>query len=190
MKLLGVLPFARFLLERSLEPADVAIDCTAGNGHDTLFLANLVGERGHVYSVDVQDEAIQQTHNRLIEAGLRDRVTLKKVGHEHVTDLISSYQHKKVKGAIFNLGYLPGGDKSIVTHASTTIQAVESLLAIMPKGGVIVLVIYHGHEEGALERDGVMNYVTSLDQKKVHVLNYSFINQANQPPFIVAIEKR
>ncbi|MED1600184.1 class I SAM-dependent methyltransferase [Alkalihalophilus marmarensis] len=190
MKLLGVLPFARFLLERSISPGDIAVDCTAGNGHDTLFLANLVGNAGHVYSVDIQETAITNTKLKVEEAEVASRVTLHQSGHEHISTLIPKEEYDRVKGAIFNLGYLPGGDKSIVTQSQTTIKAIDSLLELMPKGGMIVLVIYHGHAEGAAERDHLMEYVTRLDQKKAHVLNYSFINQANNPPFIVAIEKR
>ncbi|MDV2686378.1 class I SAM-dependent methyltransferase [Alkalihalophilus lindianensis] len=190
MKLLGVLPFARFLLERSISPGDIAVDCTAGNGHDSLFLAKLVRENGHVYSVDVQETAILNTRARLDEAEVSSRVTLTQSGHQHIATIIPSDQHARVKGAIFNLGYLPGGDKSIVTQSDTTIEAIEALLELMPKEGVIVLVIYHGHTEGAVERDHLLHYVENLDQKKAHVLNYSFINQANHPPFVVAIEKR
>ena len=49
LKLDRILPYARILLEKAVSPGDIAIDATAGNGHDTLFLAKLVGENGHVY---------------------------------------------------------------------------------------------------------------------------------------------
>ncbi len=155
MNVLGVLPFARFLIENTLEPGDCAIDCTVGNGHDTVFLAKLVGENGHVYGFDIQAEAISSTTARLNEEKLNDRVTLFQIGHEHVLTTIPEQKQSKMKAAIFNLGYLPGGDKSIVTKPSSTVAAIRSLLAMMPKGGTIVLVIYHGHEEGQIEKDRV-----------------------------------
>ncbi|MBL1704899.1 rRNA methyltransferase, partial [Klebsiella pneumoniae] len=55
---------------------------------------------------------------------------------------------------------------------------------------IIVLVIYHGHPEGQVERDAVLKFAEELDQKQAHVLRYGFINQQNNPPFIVAIEER
>ncbi|WP_100405167.1 class I SAM-dependent methyltransferase [Bacillus solitudinis] len=189
MKLRGVLPFARFLLEEVLEPGDIAIDCTAGNGHDSVFLAKLV-PAGHVYSFDIQIEAIENTRTRLEEHDLSHRVTLIHEGHETVKQHIPVSDYSKVHAAIFNLGYLPGGDKTIVTEPSSTIQAIDSLLTFMPRGGTIVLVIYHGHEKGKIEKEYVEAYTESLDQQHVHVLKYQFINQDQSPPFVIAIEKR
>lgn len=190
MNLEGVLPFARSLLKKAINEGDVAIDCTIGNGHDTLFLASLVGATGTVLGFDIQEAAIQQTTERLQANNMLDRVTLIKQGHQHVKEVIDPQYVGKVTGAIFNLGYLPGSDKTIVTKPETTISAIEQLLDIMVTGGIIVLVVYHGHEEGAVERDSLLQYVKELDQQRVHVLQYQFINQKNCPPFIIAIEKR
>ena len=184
-----ILPFAQFLLQSALEPGDIAIDGTAGNGHDTAYLANIVGETGHVYGFDIQSEAIENTKEKLRSENLLQQCTLIQTGHEHVKAYVSEQQYGQVKAAIFNLGYLPGGDKSIVTGAKSTIAAIEQLLEIMAPKGIIVLVIYHGHTGGASERDAVLDYATSLPQDKAHVLQYGFINQVNHPPFIVAIEK-
>lgn len=190
MKLEGILPFARTLLKCTVKAGDIAVDATAGNGHDTLFLAGLVAEEGQVFSFDVQKEAIENTRNRLEEHEIQERVTLIHKGHENILSSIPERLHGKITGAIFNLGYLPGGDKSVVTKPQTTISAIEQLLEIMAREGIIVLVIYHGHPEGKTERDELLTYVTGLEQKLVHVLRYQFINQKNEPPFIIAIEKR
>ncbi|WP_078555565.1 class I SAM-dependent methyltransferase [Bacillus alkalicellulosilyticus] len=190
MNLIRILPFARNLLESVLGEGDVAVDGTAGNGHDTLFLAQLVGKTGHVYSFDIQAEALKNTKTRLEENGASNQVTLIHKGHEGVKDFIPSSGYDKLKAAIFNLGYLPGGDKSIVTTADTTITAIESLFEMMAPGGIIILVIYHGHEEGKLEKHAVVEYASHLPQDKAHVLQYQFINQKNDPPFIIAIEKK
>lgn len=190
MKLEGILPFARTLLKRAIKCGDAVVDATIGNGHDTLFLAQLVGKNGQVFGFDVQEEALENTKRKLDSENLLDVVTLFHLGHEEVTNSIPADFHGKITGAIFNLGYLPGGDKAIVTHADTTISAIEQLIELLAPEGIIVLVIYHGHEEGAIERDQLLPFVEQLDQKKVHVLQYQFINQQNQPPFIVAIEKR
>lgn len=185
MKLQRVLQYAKFLLTESIEKGEVAVDATAGNGHDTLFLAELVGENGHVYSFDIQQDAVNTTINRLKENGFEDRATVILDGHQHVTNYISD----EIAGAVFNLGYLPGANHEIITKGETTIAAIEGLLNLLKVNGMIVLVIYHGHEGGKAERDAVLNYVSNLPQKYVHVLKYEFLNQKNDPPFIVAIEK-
>ncbi|OMP67410.1 class I SAM-dependent methyltransferase [Domibacillus epiphyticus] len=190
MTLDGILPFARLLLEKAVSPGCFAVDATAGNGHDTLFLANLIGESGHVFAFDVQEQALKKTGERLKQENVANRVTLFQSGHEKAKNLIPAEHHGQLTAAVFNLGYLPKSDKTIVTKPETTIQAVRDLFDMLRPGGLIVLVIYHGHEEGALERDAVVSFAESLDQQLAHVMRYEFINQANNPPFIIAIEKR
>ncbi len=190
MKLERILPFMRTLLGKAVSAGDVTVDATVGNGHDTLFLANLVGPEGKVYGFDIQEEAIQSCSSKLSAQNLNERVSLFQKGHEHVKASVPEKDHGKITGAVFNLGYLPGGDKSIVTGPTTTIAAVEQLLDIMAPEGIIVIVIYHGHPEGQLERDSLLEYAKNIKQDEAHVLQYQFINQQNHPPFILAIEKR
>ncbi|WP_235597825.1 methyltransferase domain-containing protein, partial [Geobacillus stearothermophilus] len=70
MAIMNILPFARFLLDQAVNEGDIAVDATVGNGHDTVFLAELVGERGHVFGFDIQAEAIATARARLAEHGL------------------------------------------------------------------------------------------------------------------------
>ncbi|MDG4656454.1 class I SAM-dependent methyltransferase [Ectobacillus antri] len=190
MKLDRVLPFARLLLEKAVRPGDYAVDATMGNGHDTCFLASIVGPTGKVFAFDIQEEALKQTKKRLSEQNMMDRAVLFHSSHDQLLDALPADANGHVTGAVFNLGYLPGGDKRIVTKPNSTIAAIQQLLQVMAPEGIIVLVIYHGHPEGQIERDEVIQFAMSLDQKEAHVLRYEFINQANNPPFIIAIEKR
>ncbi len=190
MKIDRILPFARKLLQLAIHEGDYAVDATIGNGHDTAMLASLVGESGHVFGYDIQTEAIENTTSRLKEQGLFDRVSLFQESHNQLIKTIPIEAHGIIAGAIFNLGYLPGGNKEIVTKPDSTIEAVEQLLSLMKPEGVIVLVVYHGHEEGAIERDRLLEFCSTLDQNRAHVLMYRFMNQMNHPPFIIAIEKR
>ncbi|WP_419958750.1 class I SAM-dependent methyltransferase [Psychrobacillus psychrotolerans] len=185
MKIKRVLPFAKQLLMSTVEPGDTVVDATAGNGHDTLFLTELVGENGHVYAFDVQAEAIQATSDRLEEANKLELATLIQDGHEN----LHLYIQQEVSAAIFNLGYLPGSDHEIITTGNSTLQAIESLLQLLKVGGMIVLVVYHGHPGGKEEKDALLSYVQQLPQSFAHVLSYQFLNQQNNPPFIIAIEK-
>ncbi|WP_078379321.1 class I SAM-dependent methyltransferase [Sutcliffiella halmapala] len=190
MKLERVLPYSKKLLKLAITEGDIAVDCTVGNGHDTVFLAELVGSSGHVYGFDIQEQAIKETAEQLDKKEASKRVTLFKASHARLLEHIPVEDHSNIRGAIFNLGYLPGGDKEIVTLAESTITAIEQLLSVMTKEAVIVLVVYHGHPEGQVERDALLDFVMNLDQKKAHVLQYRFMNQVNNPPFIIAIEKK
>ena len=185
MKLERVIQYAQTLLRQAIDEGDIAVDATAGNGHDTVFLADLVGPNGYVYAFDVQKEAVDSTLLRVLDHAFEDRVRVLNRGHEEVDQFID----KEIGAAIFNLGYLPGSNHSIVTKANTTLEAVRKMLNMLKVGGMIVLVVYHGHEGGKEERDEVIRYVSELPQKYVHVLRYEFINQKNDPPFIIALEK-
>ena len=46
-------------------PGETVVDATAGNGNDTQFLAELVGENGHVLAFDIQQAALDSTAERL-----------------------------------------------------------------------------------------------------------------------------
>lgn len=190
MKLEKILPYSHSLLEKAATTGDIVVDATVGNGNDTIFLAKLVGPTGTVFGFDIQEEAIVRTKKKLENSDLLDSVILFQSGHENMMDCIPDFYHGKIKAAIFNLGYLPKGDHSIVTKPETTIAAIEQLLEIMDVEGMIVLVIYHGHTEGKVEKEALLKFLTNLDQQKAHVLLYQFLNQKNDPPFIVAIEKR
>ncbi|MEK4381346.1 class I SAM-dependent methyltransferase [Aeribacillus sp. FSL K6-2848] len=190
MNLIRILPFAKKLMASAVQNGDIVIDATVGNGHDTVFLAQLVGEQGHVFGYDIQKQALEETEKRLKECGLIDRVTLFHSSHDDIFNTIPKKHHNHIAGAMFNLGYLPGGQKNIVTKPESTIEAVKQLLSILRPGGMIVLVVYHGHPEGKRERDELLKFAEQIDQHTAHVLEYRFLNQKNSPPFIVAIENR
>lgn len=190
MKLDSIPSFVKSLLQKAVKNGDIVVDATIGNGYDTVFLAELVGEKGRVFGFDVQEEAVNATQDRINRQGLSDRVTLFHCGHEHILENVPSSCYGRVTGATFNLGYLPGSNKAIVTKPETTIPAIRQLLEIMEPEGIIVVEIYHGHPGGAEERDALLQFCQQLDQKAAHVLQYQFINQKNYPPFIIAIEKR
>ncbi|WP_066192636.1 MULTISPECIES: class I SAM-dependent methyltransferase [Gracilibacillus] len=181
----SVIQFSHQLLADTLKPGDLAIDATCGNGHDTLKLAQFVGEKGKVYAFDIQEQAIENTRSLVSNANMK-QVEIIHDGHQHIEQYLDQ---QPIAGAIFNLGYLPKADHSITTLPKTTISAVDTILSVLKQNGRVVLVIYHGHPGGADERDQLLSYCQQLDQKNYQVLQYQFINQRNHPPFILAIEK-
>mgnify|MGYP000849339610 FL=1 len=178
--MLRPLEMAHAFLSEVITKEDIVVDATMGNGHDTLFLAQLAKK---VYAFDIQEQAIKQTTKRLVEAKV-DNVELLLTGHENVDQYIAT-----IKAAIFNLGYLPSADKTVITQPHTTIQALEKLCQRLVAGGRIAVMIYYGHAGGDVERDAVLDFVSQLPQQEFTVALYKTINQINQPPFLVMIEK-
>jgi len=119
---------------------------------------------------------------------LQPAVTLTHAGHETLATVLPA--DRQIKCAIFNLGYLPGGDKTIITHAATTLMAVTALESRLATNGLIILMVYAGHPGGQAEAQALHDHVTQLDQQTFQVLQYGFINQVHQPPYLIAIQKR
>ena len=174
------LEMAHDFLAQVITQDDIVVDATMGNGHDTLFLAKLAKQ---VYAFDIQEQALEKTSQRLQEAGLTN-VDLILQGHETVDQFVT-----EVKAAIFNLGYLPSADKSIITQPQTTIESLDKLCQMLIKGGRIAIMIYYGHEGGDIERDAVLDFVSQLPQQEYTATIYRTLNQINNPPFLVMIEK-
>ncbi|CAJ1227188.1 hypothetical protein IV64_GL002069 [Lactiplantibacillus xiangfangensis] len=188
IQLSSALNYSHTLINQTVNPGDIAVDATVGNGHDTTYLAKLVGPSGHVYGFDIQDAAIAATTNALAAEKLTHQVTLTHTGHENLAKVLPA--DAKVKCAIFNLGYLPGGDKSVVTQAATTLTAVQALEERLATNGLIILLVYTGHHGGQNEANQLMQHVTKLDQHQFQVLQYGFLNQIHTPPYLIAIQKR
>ncbi len=145
-----------------LRPGDIAIDATAGNGHDTLFLAQQVGETGQVFACDIQHAAIEATRARLEAHQMLERVTLVHRGHEHLTEILPRDLHGRVAAILFNLGYLPGADKHCITRPDTTLQALDGAATLPRSDGVISVIAYPGHAGGEVESQGVMEWFENL----------------------------
>ncbi|SCI11083.1 MULTISPECIES: tRNA (mnm(5)s(2)U34)-methyltransferase [unclassified Romboutsia] len=176
----------KLFIEDVISDGDVVIDATMGNGYDTKYLAEKVGQNGFVYSFDIQEEAIKSTKKRLEKADLLDRVQLILDGHEN----LENYVDKEVSCVLFNLGYLPRADHNVITKPDTTLRAIESSLKLLKPHGIVSLAIYTGHEGGMEERNCVYEYVQGLDQNEFNVLESKFINQINNPPQLILIEKK
>lgn len=184
--LLTALRFSHQLLKDVIDEGDHVIDATMGNGNDTRFLAELVGTTGRVYAFDIQEQAIKNTYEKLAE--YKDRSTLFLAGHETIDETISVDQ--PIKAAIFNLGYLPNSDKKIITLPETTKHAMTAILNRLSVSGRMILVIYYGHDGGEAEKNEVLRFCQELPQEKFSVLNYQFINQKNNPPILLCVEKK
>ena len=177
----NAIPFVHELLEKTVLKDDVVIDATCGNGNDTLFLANI---SKFVYGFDVQDVAIDHTERLLKDANLEN---YKLIQDSH--EFIGKYVREKVKAITFNLGYLPGGDKTVRTDYSSTLIALKESLNLLVSGGIITLILYIGHPGGLEEANGLENYARSLNKSKYRSIKYDFINK-DKSPYVIVIEKQ
>jgi predicted methyltransferase len=183
-----VLSLAHTCVAAVLAPGGTAIDATAGNGHDTLFLAECVGDTGRVFAFDIQPEALAATRHRLTTAGAAGPVTLCGAGHETLADTISDSLQGRVDAAMFNLGYLPRGDKSVITRPETTVPALRQALSLLRPGGMLTVVIYRGHAGGPAEGTAVMEWAAALALEDAHVRSYRTLNRP-AAPHLLAIER-
>lgn len=168
-----------FILEH-LSPGDVAVDFTMGNGNDTLFLSKTVGEGGRVYAFDIQQEALASTRAHLEAEGAPKNYTLICASHHRVKEFVS----EPIKAGIFNLGYLPrSGKKDVTTMRETTFPAVEAALELLAPDGVLIVAIYPGHEEGALEGDMLRDYFRTLSRFRVCASEFHILNSLTSPYF-------
>ena len=174
----------QFILNH-LREGDTAVDFTMGNGHDTEFLSKTVGEAGHVYAFDVQQQALGSTAANLEKAGCPKNYTLILDSHHKVKD----YVQGPIRAGMFNLGYLPGSDKSITTMRVTTMPAIEAAIELLDHGGVLLVAVYPGHAEGDAEGKMLLDYFATLDR---HVICCTLIRILNSPtsPFFIVIEKK
>ena len=178
--------WAKELIENAMFPGAKAIDATMGNGHDTKWLCELAGESGHVYAFDIQQQAVESTHNRLESAKLSDRATLIHAGHE----CMAEYVNEAVDAIVFNLGWLPSGDKSITTLTPTTLAAVDAATKLLSPSGLMTICIYPGHDEGAKEREALLAWAASLPHTIFDVMLRQYLNQPGDPPLMIAIRRR
>ena len=176
----------KIYLEDILQEGDIVVDATMGNGYDTKYLAEKVGENGFVYAFDVQEEAIKSTSKKLEKENLSNRVKLILDGHENM----DKYVDKEVSCVLFNLGYLPRAKHQKITQPTTTIKAIEHSLRLLKPHGIVSIAIYTGHPGGMEEKNTIYEFVKSLNQSEFNVLECGFINQINNPPQLVLIEKK
>lgn len=168
------------ILRDEIREGDLVIDATAGNGHDTVFLAREVGSSGTVIAFDIQAAAIQTTRQRLETEGLLERVSLHQTSHSELSQFAKP---SSVKTVIFNLGYLPGADRSIATKALETLEALSAAAELLKPGGILAAICYPGHPDGVIESEAVESFFHSLPNHRV--ARYSLVATKGAAPFLL-----
>lgn len=183
--MLDLLEMQKYFILRHLRVGDTAADFTMGNGHDTEFLCRGVGEGGRVYAFDIQEQAISSTLTRLEESGCPRVYTLIHDSHHNAKKHIS----EPIKAGMFNLGYLPGGDKRITTMRETTMPALEAAISLLDEDGVLTIAVYPGHAEGDAEGVMIREYLATLPRWRFCATELKILNSPASPYFMI-IEKK
>jgi len=173
---------AHELVQTHIQPHHVCLDATCGNGHDTVFLANLAKS---VDAIDIQAKAIQTTKARLSTLGL-DNVTFHHASHDQLVLLFDP--SKRFDIVMYNLGYLPSSDHSIITTPTSTVSSLRQVLSFLHPGGLIAMTLYIGHEGGQEEANAVERFLTQLDKHDYTIQKTTYLNR-KESPYLIAIQK-
>lgn len=182
----SLLHCAHGVIKKVVQAGDTVVDATIGNGHDTLFLASCVGFGGKVVGFDIQEEALVSTGKRLNEAGVSEgRYELHQKSHAE----LANYLVEDVSAVMFNLGYLPSGDKEIITKVESTVEALSAAILSLRKGGVVSVMCYPGHPGGDTEAATVKAWFSDIhgDQYRVTLLQREGARETT--PFLLIAEK-
>ncbi len=185
MKLRNARWLSRDIVDELIEKGDTVVDATAGNGYDTLYLAQKVGETGHVYAFDIQQAALDSTKQKLAENGCEEWVTLVKDSHANM----AKYVQNAPKAVLFNLGWFPTGDHNVTTMTESTLAAVKAAMEIVSPGGMVSVCMYPGHEEGTKEKNALLAEMEKADIRKFNVLHGHFLNQKENAVQVILIQK-
>ncbi|MDX8388789.1 MAG: class I SAM-dependent methyltransferase [Ghiorsea sp.] len=176
-------------LRESIKPGDIVIDATLGNGFDAQFLAEHIGSTGTIFGFDVQPEAITQSEKLLSSQPCNQTFYLK--GHEHIATTLPLEHKGEIKAIMFNLGWLPGSDKSIITATSTTISALEQSISWLAANGKLSVMVYPGHEGGDTEAKAVISWLeqTCLASNNTMQVQKIVVPDRPKAPMLIQVTK-
>jgi SAM-dependent methyltransferase len=181
------LDFAHDHWAQIVQKGDAVIDATCGNGHDTLKLCQLAlsDDKGKVYAIDIQSQAIESTKQLLaahLSIDIQKRIVLHQICHSHFPNEIHG---EKIKLIVYNLGYLPKGDKAKTTMRETTLKSLQEAQEVVQPGGMISITCYPGHAEGLEEQKILLEHLTQLDPQQWSCSHHTWINRKHAPNLLL-----
>ncbi len=185
------------IVSEYIAPGDTVVDCTMGNGYDTLSLAAAAGcmgnstPRGRVYAFDIQQQAVDATKAYLLENGIEhpeeNGIHLIRASHEEMDRYLPDPSEGTVSAFVFNLGFMPGKDKTVMTKAETSLPAIKKAISMVKQNGIVSVMAYTGHKEGEEEHAAITEFLKTLPSKKYHVAYVNMINQKKTAPSLFLI---
>ncbi len=167
------------IIDQFLENKNIAIDATLGNGYDTDFLSKKFTK---VYSFEIQEEACRnysERKNKNVIVINNSHHLLKRYITEESVDCI-----------MYNLGFLPGGNKEITTMSETSLSSIIEGLKLLNHGGLMTICLYRGHDEGKEEGNVIIPYLKELPKSKFGVMYHEFLNRSDDAPILIVIERK
>ena len=183
--MLDLLELQKEFILKHLKSGDRAVDFTMGNGYDTEFLSKAVGETGKIWAFDIQEQALTSTRAHLESVNCPQNYTLIRDSHHNA----KNYVDEKIKAGMFNLGWLPGGDKSITTLRETTLPAIKEAIELLDHDGVLTVAVYPGHAEGDAEGKMIEDYLATIPRWNICATQIRILNSPTSPFFHV-IERK
>ena len=183
--MVDLLALHKYFLDAHIKEGDTVADFTMGNGHDTEYLSRAVGREGHVYAFDIQKQALESTRRHLQEVGCPENYTLILDSHANC----DQYLPDTIKAGVFNLGWLPGADKSVTTRRESTLKAVQSAISHLDHDGILLIAVYPGHEEGTLEGKMLDDYFRTISRFQLSISRFEIINSPASPFFFILERK-
>lgn len=179
---------AHALLAETVGPGSRAVDATAGNGHDTVFLARRVGPAGRVVALDIQPLAAATTRARLDREGLAANCAILVADHAELAAHLPADFRGATDGVILNLGYLPGSDHTVTTRPAGTLAALRAAVETLRPGGRLVCVAYTGHPGGEEEGAAVAGFAADC-RSRGHAVEIHQREPGSGKPWLLAVTR-
>eukprot|EP00741_Cyanophora_paradoxa_P017317 tig00020961_g16727.t1 len=146
---------------------------------------------GSVLACDVSEEAVVSTRRRVagalgelglgldLDAAMDSGLLRFQLGcHSAFPEDIPPHT---VSLVVYNLGWLPRSSKEWTTKTETTLASIRSARRLLKPGGMISILCYVGHGEGAREGAAVEEALGALDRHEWGVANYRLPNVPAAP---------
>ncbi len=168
-----------------VKPGDTVIDATCGNGWDTIQLAQLVFPRGKVFSYDIQNKALVQAQKNAensLPLECQAQIHYCRACH---SEFSSDLSFESVSLVVYNLGYLPGSNKEVITLTETTLNSIRAAQGLLKPKGWISIITYPRHTGGFDEEQAIMEFARALSPLKWNVCYHSWINRLKGPNLLI-----
>lgn len=169
------LAFAHSIWKKHITPKSYVIDATCGNGHDSLFI--LQQKPKHLFCIDIQETALKNTQARVS--------CFKDFSLHHHCHSSFPMGAESIDLIVYNLGYLPGGDKELTTQTETTLASIDNGLKLLNISGLMSITLYPGHAEGEREEKRVLKHVSTLSEKNFRITSHRWIRAAKAPSLLL-----
>lgn len=164
-----------------------AIDATCGRGGDLIALADLLllpPYFNQIIVYDIQKRALKIAQMRAkmrFSPRQMDRIIWLERCHSMLGEAEADLPISLI---VYNLGYLPGGNRELTSCAVTTIQSLKQAAQILQPSGAISIMCYPGHFEGGIETTVVREFAKQLNAENWEVSEYSYAGKPLAPTLI------